>query len=166
MTAFSKVISLDDMPLPGFDWRIEADEAARKAIAERLQIPEVTRLAGELHVMRNSDGIDLSGRLGATLQRLCVASLEPMEETVSEAFEIRFSTDAEPGGDIDVDAPEPFPEEGLDLAEILVQQLALAMAPYPHKEGVRPLAEDYGGSGHVSPFDALKGAFAARRDKE
>jgi hypothetical protein len=169
MTAFTKIIGTEDVPASGFAWRIEADEPVRLAIARRLGIPAVSSLSGEVKLDRTADGFDLKGRLEAVIERICVSSLEPLIETISEDFEVRFVLAA--GGaslheDIEVDAPEPVPERGFDLADILVQQLALAMDPYPHKAGAQPLAEQYADGQRSSPFEALKGAFAARGDKE
>lgn len=166
MTAFSKIVRADEVLPAGFSARMEADEAARKAIAERLGIPAVEQLVGDVSLRRVSRGFELAGHFDAVLQRICVASLDLMQESLSEDFAIRFSEDAGDDADIEADAPEPIPPEGFDPGEILVQQLALAMDPYPHKEGAQSLAETYGTPGAISPFDVLKGTFAARRDKE
>jgi hypothetical protein len=170
--AFSRTVRLDEIPPGGFDVRIEADAAARAAIAARLAIPEVKRLTGEFVLQRTADGFALRGRIDAALSRICVASLEPMDEMIAEDFDIRLAqtplADRQDGEvDLDADAPEPLDGDALDLGEILVQQLALAMEPYPRKEGAKSLAEEHGAAGgSTSPFAALQGAFAARRDKE
>ncbi|HIP78899.1 MAG TPA: hypothetical protein EYH07_10605 [Kiloniellaceae bacterium] len=61
----------------------------------------------------------------------------------------------EPEGE---DPPEPLPPEGIDLGELVVQELAVSLDPYPRAEGavVPPgyEAEDEGPADH--PFAALK----------
>lgn len=169
MSAFQKLVRLDEVQVAGFERRLEPNEAERAAIAKRLGIPAVNHLTGDIALKRIAGGFDLIGHFDAVLDRICVSSLDPVSETLSEDFAICFSRDAIGDAaeiEIDADAPEPLPEEGFDLVEILVQQLALAMDPYPHKEGARPLAAEFGKTGDASPFEALKGAFAARRDKE
>ena len=59
----------------------------------------------------------------------------------------------------DLDAPEYHGGDMLDLGEMLVQQLSLAMAAFPRKEGAESLAEAYAPPENTSPFAALKGAF-------
>lgn len=172
-TPFALTVSLRDLPQSGRRFVIEADAEAREEIARRLKIPGVDHLAGQFEVIPSKDGAKVKGALEAHLVRQCVASLEAMEERLAEAFEIRFSRDALEQSDdvdaeieIDEDTPEPLDADSIDLAEILIQQLALAMAPYPRKEGTTALAEAYGDDKPISPFEALRETFTAPRDKE
>lgn len=167
---FSLTVSVNDLPPTGRHLTIEADAASREQIARRLEIPAVEHLAGAFDVTPREGGLTVKGELKAHLTRQCVASLESVEETVAEPFEIRFSREAaQEGGEIAVDpeteAPEPLESDVLDLAEILIQQLALAMTLYPRKEGAPPLAEAYGEERAISPFEALRDAFTGKRDK-
>ncbi len=167
---FSLIIALEDATPEGRDARLEADEAARSLIAERLGVPSVRSLAGELHIRLIADGIAISGTLDAALVRECVVSLEPMDEIIRETIEIKFSPDAELAADaveidVDADAVELLPPGGIDLGEILIQQLALAMNPYPRKEGAASLVKNYASSPEAAPFSALRGLFAGKPDK-
>ena len=138
------------------------------SIARRLEIPAVRRLAGEISMKPTAAGVSLNGELDALFSRVCVRSLEPMDEAIRETFAIDFARDgAEAGGaeDLDHEAPEPLEGETLDIAEILVQQAALAMDPYPRRDDAEidgPAADP----ADVSPFAVLKGAIAPGRDED
>lgn len=132
----------------------------RTAIAAFLDIPEVKALSGSARVTRSGPLIHVTGDLHARLGRTCVASLEPMEEGVREAFSVTFTTEP-PAEDLpeemeaDLDAPEPLEGDALDLGGVLLEQLVLAMSPHPRKDGAEPPA-DPGAGARISPFDVLE----------
>lgn len=165
---FSYEIEIDDVGKQGRVFRLAASEEERARIAARLGAPAVQKLEGELRVSATKSMIRVEGSLDAELTRECVASLEEMQETVAETFDIDFLREAqeETGAEEDLDAPEVHEGDRLDLGELLVQQLALAMDPFPRKEGARSLAEAYAPKETVSPFAALKGALAKDDDNQ
>lgn len=140
-------------------FRLSPDEHSRRAIAERLGEPGVEALNGEFVLRPFSGGVDLDLRLTARVNRLCVASLEPMIETIDEQYSIRFERgfDETVIDDDDETAHEPLDGETLDLDEILVQHLAVSLAPHPRKDGAKSLAEGYRDPVNLSPFSGLKG---------
>lgn len=167
---FALPVGLAAVPAQGRTFDLAADPAALAAIAARLGVPAVERLAGRLVIAPEPGGFRLSGRVTAALSRVCVVTLAPLAETVDEAFELRFTPAgaSDDGADltVDEDAPEPLEGDSLDLAEILVQQLALAMSPYPRRPDARFEPAEFGESLEKSPFAVLKGAIAERRDEE
>jgi uncharacterized metal-binding protein YceD (DUF177 family) len=112
--------------------------------------------------------IYVEGSLSASLTRECVASLELMDEQVTEMFELEFSrvASADAVDPFDIEAPEVIEGDKLDLGELLVQQLSLAMAPFPRKPDTPSLAEAYAPPEKVSPFAALKGALGKSDDNQ
>jgi uncharacterized metal-binding protein YceD (DUF177 family) len=133
----------------------------RRAIAERLGEPGIDSLKGDFLLRPGSSGVDLDLHLTARVNRICVASLEPMVELVDERYAIRFERDFV---ESDVDevaegliAREPLEGETLDLEEILIQHLAISLDPHPRKTGAKSLAEDYRDPVNLSPFSGLKG---------
>lgn len=141
-------------------FHLAPDEASRRAIADRLGEPGVETLEGDFMLRPFSGGVDLELRLFARVQRTCVASLEPMTETISEHYEIRFERDfveSQADEDDGETAREPLEGDTLDLEEILIQHLAISLAPHPRKEGARSLAETYHDPVNLSPFSGLKG---------
>lgn len=115
---------------------VEASEAERAAVAVRLGIPAVRHLICRFALRRHGERIEAEGALRATVVRECVVSLEPFEATVEEDFHLRFV----PPGSEDDDDPEsvdqvPFDGNAIDLGEAAVEQLALALDPYPRAPG-------------------------------
>jgi len=159
---FSYVIDLEKAGSKGKSWRLIASEEERAAIAARLKIPAVKKLEGEIRVTATRREIIIEGAIAAHLIRECVASLEPMDEEIAEAFDLallRHAPEMQPPEEGE-NWEEPEVHEGaeLDIGEVLVQQLSLAMDPWPRKEGAQSLAEAYGEKDRISPFAGLKEA--------
>ncbi len=152
----SEEIVLDDLPRGGRQFTIEANDAERDAVAGRLGVVAVEKLSGTLRVTVTRDRFSVRGTVVARLKRECVVSLEEFVEEIDEAFELDFVRRAEtPAPDEDelsLDSPEVHEDAKLDIGELLVQQLSLAMDPFPRKPGVRSLAADFGKDQDVSPF--------------
>lgn len=154
----SKLIELDDIPQGGADYVLEPNEQQRAAIAKRLGIPAVDQLRGAFAVKRVSGGAELKLQLTAETGRICVASLEPMKEEIEETVLMRFErnfVEDEDGADDDI-IREPLESEAIDLGEILVQHLSLALDPYPRKSGAESLADRFSENAAASPFAKLK----------
>lgn len=142
-------------------YALEAAPEMRHAIAARLGAPDVASLSGMVTVTPTAEGAAVTGNVEAVLRRDCVITLDPIEEHIAESFDIRFARgvpqDAEIELDLDEEWIEPLAGDTLDLADILVQQVALAMAPYPRKDGVEAPASLRPSAEEVSPFAVLKG---------
>jgi hypothetical protein len=166
--AFARVIPVETIPSGGRSIRLEAPCEALPSIAARLGVPEVKALLGAFELTRNSDGVDLAGRLDATLVRECGASLELFEERVAEPFVLRFARAAPAGAELDLneDSPEPLEDEAIDLAEVLIQQLSLAMDPWPRRPGAVVRTREFGSAGASSPFAGLDRLIAKKGDQE
>ena len=163
---FSYEIDISDVGRAGKTFHLKANDAERMKIAIRLKTPSVEKLEGEMKVTATKTAVRVVGEIAADLTRECVASLEPMHETVAESFEIDFSRIPPETEEEDLDAPEYLDGASLDLGELLVQQLSLAMDPFPRKEGAQSLAEAYAPQEKVSPFAALKGALGKSDDNQ
>jgi uncharacterized metal-binding protein YceD (DUF177 family) len=137
--------------------RIEANGEERRALARRFGLLSLDRLEAVLEIRRMGPGLfRIEGRLQADVVQQCVVTLDPVPSAVDSAVEATFAreareTDAE-------DAPEPLDGNMIELGEVVAQELALALDPYPRKPGVR--IEDVlpGGDGaeaSSSPFAKL-----------
>ncbi len=120
---------------------LEPDAAARAAVAAELGIPEVRklRLEGRLTPQGRQDWT-LEAKLGATVVQDCVVTLDPVTTRIDEPVVRRYLADLpEPGpGEVEMpedDTQEPLPQ-ALDLGEVLLEALALALPPYPRAPGV------------------------------
>lgn len=139
-------------------FHLSPDEAARRKIADRIGEQGIATLTGDFSITPLSGGVDLTLHVAARVDRLCVASLEPMVEDVDETYAIRFERDFDGGADDEIDGVllEPLEVDTLDLDEILVQHLSLSLDPHPRKEGAKSLAEGYNDPVNLSPFSGLK----------
>lgn len=150
-------------------FEIAPEAEGRAAVAEELGIPGVRKLrfAGRL-VPEGRRDWRLEAELGATVVQDCVVTLEPVTTRIDEAVLRRYLADLpepEPGeSEVPEDDVEPLPQ-ALDLGEVMVEALALALPPYPRAPGVElgevvatepgaePLTEE-----RAKPFAGLKDA--------
>ena len=143
MPEFSRVIVVADIPITGLDLELSADHRARQALAVRFGLRGLPMLAASLRVDRLGDGcVDVEGRLRATVEQQCIATLEPVTRQLDVPFTMRFGPAADPSesrdGHPDVvvsvaeaDPPEPIVDGRFDLGEAAAQLLAVSVDPYP-----------------------------------
>ena len=151
-------------------FEIEPDAEARTAVAARLGIPAIRKLrfAGQISPLGAADW-ELEATLGATVQQECVVTLAPVTTRIDAGVTRRYLAEMPPlpeGDEIEMpedDSAEPLPAT-LDLAEVMIEALALELPEWPRAEGVEagatavtepgktPLSDD-----DVRPFAALKG---------
>ena len=130
-------------------------------LARFLDLPGIKYLGGEFVTLKGGSLVTIKGRLKAELTRRCVVSLEELTEEIDEEFVVTYTTEPESGHkaneevEADLDAPEPLEGPELDLGDILLEQLVLAMDPHPRKEGAEPVEDPRAGE-KISPFDVLK----------
>jgi uncharacterized metal-binding protein YceD (DUF177 family) len=159
LPGFSHVIDISAISSEGVSMQIDAGDTERKAIAERLGIPALDRLSGAFEVTPVAGGANLRLDLIAVAHRVCVVSLEPMIEEISETICMKFRRDIVEDDEIDdVDEIiEPLDGDEIDLGELLIQYAALALDPYPRKPGAAAALESCRDATPASPFAALKG---------
>ncbi|MBT8473501.1 MAG: DUF177 domain-containing protein [Marinicaulis sp.] len=156
---FSHVVVLADLPRGGASFRLAANEEERARITKRLDVVAVKHIEGAVKIRANRAEIFLTGTLLASLTRECVASLDEMAEDIAEDFELVFLRgDATPAeGDEEAALPDIHEGAEFDIGDFLVQQLSLAMDPFPRKDGVTSLAEQYGQDEEKTAFAAALG---------
>ena len=108
----------------------------------------------------------LIGHLRARLTQACVATLEPLPQSIEEEFEVEFW----PAGslpetvDTEVEAlsvpdVEPVEHGTVRVGRVVFETLAAALDPYPRKSGAESrMARSGDGedTGTPGPFEALK----------
>jgi uncharacterized metal-binding protein YceD (DUF177 family) len=121
--------------------QLTASETERLAVARRLGLVALDELAADLQMKRGQgDTIIVKGALTAKVTQSCVVTLEPVATTVQEDVVATY-TEAPAAGqdefdpDDSSDAPEPVQNGKIDLGELVVQHLSLALDPYPRKAG-------------------------------
>jgi uncharacterized metal-binding protein YceD (DUF177 family) len=161
----SRVIEVSRIPVTGSAERIIADSTERALVARRLGLPAVSSLTADLMLTRwHGEGVKVAGRFDAEVEQVCVVTLDPFPATVSDTIERYFLPNAraaEPEADID-----SFADGVIELSEVVVESLSLALDPYPRKPGAEfHGVEDGPGSAEPvsSPFAVLAGAKPRKR---
>jgi uncharacterized metal-binding protein YceD (DUF177 family) len=143
---------------------LTADEAERRAIAERLRLGALDRL--DAHVMLSPTGamIRAEGRIAATLEQSCVVTNDPVTTHVDEPFAILFIPEPDSGSPDDEielgeqDCDVVFYEGGaIDLGTAIADTLALSIDPYPRSASADAALKEAGvlTEEQASPFAAL-----------
>lgn len=121
-----------------FGW--SAGPQARQDLAQALDLQGIARLRleGEIRPEGRADFL-LAARLEAEVTQSCVVTLAAVPARIDEPVLRRYLADfAWPEGDeVEIpedDSAEPLPER-IDLAEVALEQLALALPPYPRAPG-------------------------------
>ncbi len=146
MTKFSKIVFIESISKRApREQSLKAKAEELKYIAEWIDVLEVKNLSADLILEHNGGSIKVSGSLKADIVQACIVSLEPVDEHVEEKFE-SFFTDIKPKylelavEEILVPDEETVPEYtedgSIDIAELVVQHLSLAMNEYPRLEDV------------------------------
>jgi uncharacterized metal-binding protein YceD (DUF177 family) len=163
---FHRLQSLAVLPDSGLEVRIEAKPAERKTLAAYLDVSAVDSLRAVLLLQRwRGNGVRVTGRVEAALTQTCVVTLEPLASRVSAEIDRKFLPEAMMARDADPhelvidpdgeDPPDPLPHT-LDLGDLVAEDVALNLDPYPRKEDAAdaPLAPD---EAPANPFAILKG---------
>jgi uncharacterized metal-binding protein YceD (DUF177 family) len=127
---------------------LQPDAQGRAAIADALGIPAVRKLklAGRLVPVAARDW-RLEAHLGATVVQDCVATLAPVTTRLDDDLVRHYLADMPAPGPGEVEMPEddsaePLPVT-LDLAQVMIEALALVLPPYPRAAGVGPVDTVY-----------------------
>lgn len=136
-TEFIRTLQLEPWPAEGIGFDVAADADEREGLRRRLDLLALDRLVARGRLSRRSrDAYLLRGTLNATVTQTCVVSLEPVVSELEQAFEIVLFRPDEDEGDLalDPEAPDAVPllADEIDLGELLAEELALALDPYPH----------------------------------
>jgi uncharacterized metal-binding protein YceD (DUF177 family) len=136
---FSRPVTADRIGTNWATYDLDATEAERAALARRFGLIAIDRLVGQARLKRGRGGevIEFQAHLEASVRQACIVSLEPVPEEIDEDFSLDFASypDGEGPDDHDLEAPEPIENGVIDLGEVLAQQLALALDPYPRAAG-------------------------------
>ena len=130
-----------DIPQSGLSREREAapDELAR--IARALDLFACASLRTAYAVVPTVGGrFRVTGRLRAEISQACVVTLEPVDSTIEEGFDVTFWPEEEMpaprGGEVDMDEeadPEPILAGQIDIGRIIFECLVACIDPFPRK---------------------------------
>jgi len=117
------------------------DAPARTALAKALEVLDLRKLRVEgVLVPAGKKDWRIEATLGATVSQACVVTLDPVTTRVDEDFVRLYSAQTDDPDEMELevpadDTPEPLPET-LDLYDVVIEALTLALPAYPRKDGV------------------------------
>jgi uncharacterized metal-binding protein YceD (DUF177 family) len=142
-------VTVTQIPDTGLHRDIEADQAAREAMAEVAGLREVLSASASLDVTPISGGrFQVAGRVRARIGQTCVVTLDPIENDIDEPIDLVFAppeqipqladlVDEAAESDAEIpDPPEPIENGLIDLGRLATDALFLAIDPYPRKPDV------------------------------
>lgn len=150
---FSYVVAIDDVPQAGGSYSITANAEQRARVAARLGLQAVERLSAIFEVKFRGPGqVSVAGTFDAVVTQICVVSLAPVPASLHDDVSVVFISEeraardrakaekakgrrAKPDEDEIVeltdDPPEVAKGDRIDLGEVAVVHLAVALDPYP-----------------------------------
>jgi uncharacterized metal-binding protein YceD (DUF177 family) len=162
-------VPVAQIPDTGLHRDIEADLAARQAMAEAAGLREVSSARGSFDLKHRSGGqIHVTGRVQAKLGQTCVVTLDPIESEIDEPIDLIFAPagrsvaqvdagDDSNDGETDIDdSPEQIVDGVIDLGRLATDVLFLAIDPYPRKAGAVFEPQVIAADPEDHPFAALK----------
>ncbi len=163
---FSRRYGVERIGAAGIGFDISASAEERLALALRLELASLRRLEARGTIERRGAGqmIKVSCRVRAELEQVCVVTLEPVPAVLDMAVERLFlPVAADPALEVtlspDLDEPDPLALPFLDVGEMVTEEVALALDPYPRAATADALlAEAAGEPEPEGPFAMLAAA--------
>ncbi len=131
-------VALDRVGPQGTVLTVDAAPGELPEIAARLRLVALASLHCAFKLRRiGAATIEAEGALRARVTEACVVTLDPFEHDVEETFTVHFVPAGSEDDDPDPEAVDQIPFDGgsVDIGEAAVEQLALALDPYPRKPG-------------------------------
>lgn len=169
---FSRLFKLRHLPEAGGKaFTLEATPAECRAVARRLELVSLTGFVfeGRLEHGPRDAILILRGSVLADVTQRCVVTLEPVPAKLEVPVERYFITEAtESQAEVvvspDDEEPEPITGDLLDLGEIAVEELSLALDPYPHAADAPAVLRSVNEAADAAARSAFA-ALAALRDR-
>ncbi|WDR06081.1 DUF177 domain-containing protein [Devosia rhodophyticola] len=161
------VVRIEKLHPPGRDVTITTANTQLDELATVLKINAVERFDATMVVAPVRGGVHVTGSLNARIEQTSVVSFEPVFQDINEPIDRVFMPGADkaaspaPGSevfvDLEGDVPDPLDGPELDLTNLLVETIALAIDPYPRQAGesLETLGVELNDE-ESSPFASLK----------
>jgi uncharacterized metal-binding protein YceD (DUF177 family) len=171
---FSRLYRIDTLGEAPRNVSIAAEAEERAALARRFGLVAIDRLEAEAELSRRGETVAATGRLRAAAVQSCVASGEPVPETVDAPFRIEFRPGPEPvGHDEEIELSENeldvvfYDGAAIDLGEAVAETLSLSLTPYPRSPDADSALRAAGVKDEAAagPFSALAALKDRMRDK-
>ncbi len=168
---FSRPFEIAELTAAELPFEVAAQPAERQALARRLDLLALERLEAEGRVSAGAGGVvRVRGVLRAQVVQRCVVTLEPVPAELEVPFERTFLRGGGSERLLELDVEqldlEPLLGDVLDLGEVVTEELALALDPYPRAAGADEALAELGvrregeeQASETSPFAVLRERF-------
>jgi len=163
----TRTFDLGDLSDAGHATTITASAAELQRLAEWEDVAAISLFQGEVTLKRLSPTrFTYAARLTAEVTQNCVVTLEPVRSHIERTFtrQLHYATARHPekGGALtlgaaDDEVPEEIESLKFDLAGPLLEELSLAVDPYPRAPGVAFTPPEEPKDAGDNPFAVLKG---------
>lgn len=169
---FEFVLSVDQVGTEAMPVRWRANAGECSALAGYFDVAKIDRLelVGQIERLGDGPAVRLRASVRAEITQICIVSLEPVQAHIDESFALVYmptTSDCEPQSPKEVlvepdeeDGPELLVDDRIDVAAVVVEQVALALDPYPRLDNAEmpeALVAKMNSGGKVSPFAVLEG---------
>ncbi len=165
---FSRTVRIDTLGHGARSVGIGADQGERAALAQRFSILDIASLSADVDLVRAGTEVRARGTLRAEVTQSCVATGEPVPESVEQEFEILFRPPPEGGNpDEEIELSEGeldvvfYDGAAVDIGEAVAETLSLSLDPYPRSPNAEAALKEAGvkdekqAKAESSPFAAL-----------
>jgi uncharacterized metal-binding protein YceD (DUF177 family) len=151
-TEFSHPVSVDRLNETETFLKLSANEKERKSLSDRFGVASIESLNADVRIEPKSKGkkvqVMVDADISAKVTQTCVVTLDPIKNEVHTKAQVHFVSD-EPeisGGDEiwgeDDDLPDLIIDGVIDVGELVAEQVALLLDPFPRSLGVQFDIED------------------------
>lgn len=122
---------------------LEANAEVREALTRSLGLRGLPHVTAEFDIKPQGREWHVTGLVSASVEQICVVTLEPMTSLVREPVDITYSIDATPPAEDErpvqghladsPEPPEPLVDGTADFGALATEFLALGIDPYPRK---------------------------------
>ena len=167
----SRPVALDRIGSEGTEMAIEASETERAALADRFGLVRIDDLRADVALswLEGRKRLRLAARIRGSVVQTCVVSLEPVDNEVDDTVEILFepAADAEDAAEVVLagsDDAEPIPGDPMDVGEIIAEEFALALDPYPRRDDAGEIGESAQEGAESAPRGPFQNLARLKRD--
>jgi uncharacterized metal-binding protein YceD (DUF177 family) len=143
---FSRILEADRLNGETVIQTLTATPEERAAVAARLGLDALDSLTARLRAVPVAGGafIRVDGRYAASVTQTCGITLAPVVSAIEESLERTYTFEEGPrpgaGREVDLEADgeepaDPIIDGRIDLGELVVEELSLAIDPFPRAAG-------------------------------